>query len=209
MSKPALDYRDQLDQIKSRGLIIPDEPFALHVLEHHNYYRLASYRHPFTVAGDADQFRPGTTFTQLWNIYQFDHTLQRLVLSGCRRVEISARSRLAYEMGHEYGPQAYQYAEHFTEPRKPGDLRIHANLLDRLKAELDRSKEEFVHLHRKERGMNWPPLWVLVEVVSFGSVSLLLSQVRYPSLRQRIAVPIRWTRRSFVRSYITSLYCGI
>jgi abortive infection bacteriophage resistance protein len=54
MSKPAETYQQQLDRLKSRGLIVPDEPFALHVLEHHNYYRLSAYRFPFTVVGDAN-----------------------------------------------------------------------------------------------------------------------------------------------------------
>lgn len=32
-SKPALTYQYQLDLLKSRGLVVPDEPFALHCLE--------------------------------------------------------------------------------------------------------------------------------------------------------------------------------
>ena len=36
MSKPAETYQQQLDRLKSRGLIVPNESFALHILEHHN-----------------------------------------------------------------------------------------------------------------------------------------------------------------------------
>jgi len=68
MSKPAATLSDQLQIFKSRGLLVPDESFALHCLEHHNYYRISAYRFPFTVHGDADRFVPGTTFQQLWQL---------------------------------------------------------------------------------------------------------------------------------------------
>jgi abortive infection bacteriophage resistance protein len=40
-SKPPKTYPQQLEILKSRGLVVSDEPHALHCLEHHNYYRLA------------------------------------------------------------------------------------------------------------------------------------------------------------------------
>ena len=107
MSKPAITYQQQLDLLKSRGLSVPDEPFALHILEHHNYYRLSAYRFSFTVPGNSDQFRPGITFTRLWDLYHFDRSLRQLVMEACKRVEISARSRWAYEVGHRLAPLEY------------------------------------------------------------------------------------------------------
>ncbi|CAK0760372.1 hypothetical protein CCP3SC5AM1_2820002 [Gammaproteobacteria bacterium] len=163
MSKPAFTYRQQLDLLKSRGLVVPDEPFALHILEHHNYYRLSAYRFSFTVPGNVDQFQSGTTFTQLWNLYHFDRTLRQLVLEGCKRVEISTRSRLAYEIGHRLGPLAYLENQHFTHPID------HAKTLTKLDVEISRSQEEFIHHHREMLRMSWPPVWVLMEVASFGA----------------------------------------
>jgi hypothetical protein len=64
VSNPAETYQQQLNRLKSRGLIVPNESFALHILEHHN-----SFRFPFTPPADPDQFLPGTTFDQLWNLY--------------------------------------------------------------------------------------------------------------------------------------------
>ena len=42
-SKTAITYADQLNQLKSRGLIIEDEQKALHLLEVISYYRLSGY----------------------------------------------------------------------------------------------------------------------------------------------------------------------
>lgn len=116
MSKPAKTYHEQLDLLKARGLVVPDEPFALHVLEHHNYYRLSAYRFSFTLPGNPDCFQLGTTFPQLWALYQFDRHLRQLVMEACKRIEISARSRWAYEVGHQLGPFAYLENRHFANP---------------------------------------------------------------------------------------------
>lgn len=181
MSKPAETYIQQLARLKSRGLVVGDDAAALHVLEHHNYYRLSAYRFPFTVAGNPDQFLPGATFAQLWQLYQFDRSLRQLVMEACKRVEISVRSRWAYELGHRLGPLAYLDNQHFTNPL------IHAQTLVKLNTEMGRSKEDFIKHHRATLAMPWPPVWVITEVASFGNISNLLGQTADPALRQAVA----------------------
>lgn len=181
MSKPAITYQQQLDLLKARGLVVPDEPLARHILEHHNYYRLSAYRFSFTQPGNPDQFRPGITFDQIWALYQFDRSLRQLVLEACKRVEISARSRWAYELGHRLGPLAYLENSHFSDPL------IHARTLTKLDTEMSRSKEEFIKHHKATLGMAWPPAWVIAEIASFGNVSNLISQLRHSAIRQAVA----------------------
>lgn len=181
MSKPALNYQQQLNLLKSRGLQVADEAFALHVLEHHNYYRLSAYRFSFTVPGNPDLFKPGSTFSQIWDLYHFDRSLRQLVLEACKRIEISARSRWAYELAHHLGPLAYLDPVNFSRPT------LHASTLSKLKDEMDRSREVFIDHHKNTLGMPWPPAWVIAEVASFGMVSNLIGQLKSPGLRQRIA----------------------
>ena len=181
MSKPARTYQEQLDLLKTRGLVVADEPFALHCLAHLNYYRLSAYRFPFAVPGNPDQFQPGTTFTQLWDLYHFDRSLRALVLEACKRAEISIRSRLAYEIGHQLGPLAYLENRHFADPLE------HARTLTKLDAEMTRSREIFIKHHKGALGMPWPPVWVLTEIASFGAISRLLAGLQPPALRQSVA----------------------
>lgn len=103
MSKPkdAKTYREQLDILKARGLVVHNEPFALHCLEHHNYYRLSPYRFPFTHPGNRDIFLPSTSFEALWKLYAFDRKLPHLVIEACKSVEVSLRARWAYEVEAE------------------------------------------------------------------------------------------------------------
>ncbi len=192
MSKPAATLTDQLGILKSRGLVVSDEPFALHCLEHHNYYRLSAYRFPFTVQGDPDSFIPGTTFDQLWDLYHFDRTLRQFVLEAVKRVEISVRSRLAYEIGHQLGPLAYLESKHFS------NQLIHERTLSRLHSEMERNKKEpFIKHHRHVLKMKWPPIWAVVEIASFGVLSNLLGQLSPPSLRQSIANTYQLDEKTF------------
>jgi abortive infection bacteriophage resistance protein len=191
MTKPAETYVQQLTRLKSRGLVVGDEATALHVLEHHNYYRVSAYRFPFTVTRNPDQFLAGATFDQLWRLYQFDRSLRQLVLEACKRVEISVRSRWAYELGHRLGPLAYLDNRHFADPL------IHAQTLVKLNTEMTRSKEEFIKHHRATLGMAWPPVWVIAEVASFGNISNLLGQTADPSLRQAVADSYQLDEKTF------------
>lgn len=191
MSKPAKTHQEQLDIWKSRGLSVPDEPFALHILAHHNYYRLSAYRFPYTQPGNPDAFLSGTTFNQIWNLYHFDRSLRQLMLEATKRVEISARTQWAYFTGHRLGPLGYLENAHFSDPL------LHARTLVKLDSEMNRSNEEFVKHHKQKLSMPWPPAWVIAEVASFGNISHLIGQLREPSLRQTIADAYQLDEKTF------------
>ena len=193
MSKPkdATTYKDQLDLLKRRGLVVQDESFALHSLEHHNYYRLSPYRFPFTLPADRDQFVPGTTFEQLWELYVFDRKLRHLVIEACKAVEISLRARWAYQVGHSLGPLGYLENQHFS------SALVHARTLVKLHDEMERSREDFIQHHRATLFMPWPPAWVIVEIASFGNVSNLLGQLRQSAIRQAVADPFGMDEQTF------------
>lgn len=191
-SKSAKTYADQLGILASRGLVIADPVFAENCLRHHNYYRLSAYRFPLTVIGNPDEFLPGTTFEQLWQLYEFDRRLRHLVLEASKRVEISARSRWAYELGHAHGPHAYEDPSHFF------PAALHTKALDKLDEEIDRSTEEFIAHFKTTYGMARPPIWAACEVMSFGLVSNFVRQLRAPALRQCIADTYGLDEKAFV-----------
>ena len=95
-SKLPTTHAQQLALLQSRGLAVPDEPFALHCLKHHNYYRLSAYRFTITETGNPDKFLPGMTFDHLWGLYCFDRNLRLLVTEAVKRLEISTRSPIFF-----------------------------------------------------------------------------------------------------------------
>lgn len=180
-NKPAKTYAEQLAIWRGRGLVVADEAFALHCLEHHNYYRLSAYRFPLSVAGQPDQFLPGTTFEALWGLYLFDRRLRLLVSAALKQFEISARAHWAYVLGHAHGPQAFENPAVFFDPRR------HTSALTRLDEELTRSDEVFVDHYRTVHGMPRPPIWAACEVMSFGLLSRFYENIRRERDRKEIA----------------------
>ena len=180
-NKPAKTYAEQIAILKSRGLIVTDEPRALHCLEHHNYYRLSAYRFPLTVQGNPDQFLPGITFDDLWNLYHFDRTLRLLVSEAVKRVEISVRSRWSYVLAHIHGAQAYEHAPVFYHPQR------HTDALARLDVELARSHEDFIPHYKNKYHMARPPIWAASEVMSFGLLSRFYENIKRNSERKQIS----------------------
>ena len=179
--KPAKTYREQLEILRARGLTIADEPFALHCLEHHNYYHLSAYRFPFVDQNDPDHFLAGASFERLWRLYCFDRTLRALVTEALKRVEISVRAKWAYVLGHAHGPQAYEHATVFFNAQR------HTAALTQLDEELERSREVFVEHYRKKYGMQRPPIWAASEVMSFGLLSRFYENIKRDRDKKQIA----------------------
>ena len=71
-----------MSQLKSRGLVISDEDKAVRYLESIGYYRLSAYMYPFLkVPKETHQYKDGTTFQQVLNLYRFDKKLRMLLLN--------------------------------------------------------------------------------------------------------------------------------
>ncbi|MGM5032683.1 Abi family protein [Tardiphaga sp. 803_E3_N1_3] len=99
-SKPYLTVKDQLALIKSRGMIISDEALAESYLNKIGYYRLSGYWYPYReakqVAGITkvlDDFKSGTKFSEIVDLYVFDKKLRLVFLDVIERIEIALRVR--------------------------------------------------------------------------------------------------------------------
>ena len=180
-SKPPRTYPEQLSILESRGLVIDNRDFALHCLEHHNYYRISAYRFTLSAPANPDEFLPGTTFSDLWGLYCFDRQLRLLVMEALKRLEISVRSHWAYVLGHTHGSQAYESQTVFRNAYR------HANALGKLDEELGRSREAFVNHFQSQYQMTRPPIWAACEVMSFGLLSRFYENMAHDKDRKAIA----------------------
>lgn len=184
-SKPALTYGEQLTQLEQRGMFIQDRSEAEFYLAHLNYYRLVGYWLPFEVDHSTHQFRPGTTFGDVLNLYIFDRELRLLVLDAIERVEVSARSRWAYEVAHRHGPHGY------LDAALARDAARYQGNLKSLTDEVGRSDETFIRHFRDHYAEALPPAWAVSEVMSLGQLSKWFSNLRPMKTRAAIAFGFR------------------
>jgi abortive infection bacteriophage resistance protein len=190
--KPYLAVADQIALLQGRGMEITDPAAAAACLGRIGYYRLSGYWYssrkshllPDPNTGKPqlivdDDFRPGTTFQQVMDLYVFDKRLRLLFLDAIERVEVALRVDIALLIGAR-DPWAHrdpkQLHGNFTKKINP----IHgqtdyAKWLERLDQTFDRSKDEFVkHFKRKYPGEQLP-IWIAIELWDFGMLSVFLS----------------------------------
>ena len=173
-------YADQLAILEGRGLGVVDRAEAVHWLSHLNYYRVKLYASVFW-SQEHGRYAEGTSMEDVLWVYRFDQGLRELVLSAIKCVEVSVRSRLAYEIGHRSGPQAHLDTCHFRQVDRCIEM------LNGLRSELRRSREDFLTPYRPAESIGSIPVWVAIEVASFGVVSKMLSGQASASLRQAVA----------------------
>ncbi|MBH9879406.1 abortive infection bacteriophage resistance protein, partial [Clostridioides difficile] len=70
-------FDEQIDILKSRGLIINDKEDAKFVLSNVNYYRFTAYLLSFK--NDDGSYKEGITFEEVYDIYRFNKEFRILL----------------------------------------------------------------------------------------------------------------------------------
>ena len=178
--KPFTTHDEQLDILQKRGLIIPDRKGASAFLSYCNYYRFSGYVLPFEVSRHV--ILPKTTFDQVKALYEFDRTLRCLVSEAVAVIEISVKARMAYQLGVSNDPFLHRDQALFRNGN------VWRDWLAKVRNETENSKEPFV-AHFRTAYAEYPdlPIWVLTELMSFGSLSKFYSEIQGTYQR-----PIAW-----------------
>ncbi|MGO8689868.1 MAG: Abi family protein [Thermoguttaceae bacterium] len=163
-AKPWLSYPDQVARLITRGLSVPDEAVAERFLAHVNYYRLSGYCLAFEQ--QRRTFLPGVTFDDVAGAYAFDVVLRDLLTEALEVIEIDVRACLAYSFGQGHGAFGHADAANFFRRFD------HADWIQHVRTEVDRSTERFIE-HFRATYADYPdlPIWVLSEVMSFGTLT--------------------------------------
>ena len=182
--KPFLTFEQQLNILIQRGLIINDKDFALKALKEVNYYRLEGYWYSYycNTPGNPHTFYPGTTFEDIWRQYCFDKELRSLVFNAISTIEIAFRTQFAYELGKVYGAFPFK-KKNF----KFASIAEWNKSRRKLKQDIDSSKEKFVQHHKDTYKEKLLPIWAMVEIMSFGELSVWYDKHLKDSIKNQIA----------------------
>ncbi|MDY3204968.1 MAG: Abi family protein [Arcobacter sp.] len=166
-------FDEQLVILKERKLHISNDSFVLSKLQRINYYRLSAYFLPFQYSKNSEKkdiFLEDTTFEDILQLYYFDCELRKIVFVAIESIEIYFRTQITYYHALKYGAFGYLKKENFETSQEFFD-KIKSNL----KEETKRSEESFIKHFKDEYNTDELPLWAVVEVVSFGTISKLYS----------------------------------
>lgn len=170
--KPALSIKDQLELLHKRGMNIDDENKAITFLNENQYYRLNIYFHKFMDA--PDHYQKDVSFTQIMAVYENDRWLRNKILSILEPIEISARTQISYHLAIKYGADAFYKSSIFKDKNKYGEIcRI-------FQTEIGRNQNDPVVVHHRTRYAGLFPIWVVVEMFSFNTLSKLFNNLLEP-----------------------------
>ena len=185
-TKPALSFEQQAQRLLDRGLLGIDKYTLVNHLKMVNYYRLSAYWYPYkqidAITGN-EIFAIGTTFESIWRRYTFDRQLRLLIMDAVEYVEVAIlRTRMVEQCTLKHGPFGYCDIQTYN----PGFLSADFNqLMTEVNEAVNRSNEEFVTRFRgKYTSEPHLPLWMAVEVMTFGQLFTLFRHLDWHEQKQ-------------------------
>ncbi|MFB9309334.1 abortive infection bacteriophage resistance protein [Agromyces hippuratus] len=168
-----------------RGLIVEDLDQVKRTLHDCNYYRLSGYFRQFQVnpsAGD-DRFQDGSTFADVKSTMDQDYALRALLQEALTMIELSVRSRFAHEAGRTHGDRAF-YLDRDCYISQTPDLDA---LILSIERDLRRTTSKTVRRYSPEGTFENVPIWVGIEVMSFGAAAKMIQYLADSEPAKRMA----------------------
>ena len=176
--KKFLNLDEQLEILKSRGLIISDEEKARVILFRENYFFLCGYRHVFLRSPKDRVYVEGATFEELYALFTFDRNFRNIIFKNLLIIENNMKSIMSYQLSKKYGykEKDYMKASNFTQDSKK--VRQVNDLIKKMKRQIRVNGSQHSATYHYISNYGYIPLWILVKVLSFGLIGELFSVLK-------------------------------
>lgn len=165
--------QEQISILESKGLIIDDYLFTEDILIRENYFFISGYRHLFLKSPKDRNFIKGTTFRELYALFNFDRQVRNIVFKNLLIIENNLKSIISYQLSKKYGFREKDYLkpENFT--KVPDKQRQLSDTLKKMKRQIRVNGAQHSATSHYLKNYGYIPLWVVVKVLSFGIVGEL------------------------------------
>lgn len=186
MAKVFKTLDEQVEILQSKGLIINDIPETKDILLRENYFFISGYRMLFMESQENKKFLPGTTFDELYSMFQFDRHVRNILFKNLLIIENNIKSIMAFHLSSRYGIREDEYLnpKNFVldgKRKKQVD-----DLLRKMKRQIRiNGGQHQATMHYSEK-YGYVPMWIAVKVLSFGIVSELF-QILKPDDQETVA----------------------
>jgi abi-like protein len=171
VDKPSLTYKQQLDLMKKKGIVIEDENLALEVIQSVSYYGIVNgYKDIFETYKDENGFEKFTnevSFVALHRIFLIDQTLNNFLFKYIIYIEKSLKTKLAYKIAHKYSTDINKYLD-FNCYRSHSVL-DRVSVVSSIKNQIETNKNSAAIQHYRDNHDTIPP-WVATSGIYFGTV---------------------------------------
>ena len=161
--KTILSIQQQIQSYIDAGMDVTSQDEAREALTTIGYYRLRGYSYHL-YDNSVKQYQPNTKFSDILSLYHFDTALSHLIFSMLSPIEVALRVRLK-EALLVYGDPLI-----LNDPTVFDDKKNYWQNAGVIASEIARSNDVFIKHNFSSHG-GQIPLWAVVEVMSFGTLS--------------------------------------
>lgn len=204
--KTAKTVDEQIDILRSRGIIINDPEKAKEILNDIGYYRLGFYFFPFEkthpqTTNRTHEVVPGTQFEDAVALYYFDFDLRNILNRYLTRVEVAFRTYLTYYMSLQYKTDPLW----FVSPTVV--IQSFINDFDRKVYQSDAfsKNQQIKRHHNKYPADKYAPAWKTVEFMTFGSIVRLYKSIDNKDDKKAIARNFGVGKSAVFATYIDAI----
>ncbi len=165
---------EQLDILKSKGLIIEDYDKAKEIVLRENYFFLNGYRSPLLESG-SKRFINGATFEELHALFTFDRFFRNIIFKNLLIVENNYKSIFSYVLSKKYGYKEKDYLNPDNFDRSKEKSKQINDLIRKVKRQIRINGYQHTATSHYINNYGYIPLWVGVKVLSFGLMGELYS----------------------------------
>lgn len=164
---------EQIEILKSRGLVITDIEKTKNILLKENYFFISGYRHLFMKSWKDTNFIPGTTFEELYAMFVFDRRVRNIFFKNLLIIENNIKSLISYQLSKKYGFKEKDYLNPKNFSKDPIKVRQVHDVLGKVKRQIRVNGKNHSATMHYITNYGYIPLWILVKVLSFGIVGEL------------------------------------
>lgn len=165
---------EQIEILRSKGMVFEDYDKAREILLRENYFFLNGYRSPFLMNG-TKRFIEGTTFEELYSLFTFDRFFRNIIFKNILIVENNYKSIYSYVLSKKYGYKEKDYLNINNFDRGKEKNRQINDLLRKLKRQIRINGYQHQATSHYINNYGYIPMWVGVKVLSFGLMSELFT----------------------------------
>ena len=139
MIKTFKTLEEQIEILKSKGLEINYYEETKEILLRENYFFVSGYRHLFMKSAKDRMFIPGTTFEELYALFNFDRQIRNVFFKNLLIIENNCKSIFSYQLSKKYGIKEKNYLNPSNFDQTPDKNRQINDLLKKIKRQIRRN----------------------------------------------------------------------
>lgn len=186
--KIATSIDEQINLLKKRGMIIPDEEKAKEILLDIGYFRLGFYCFPFETSFPQKNnrthiYKQDASFKDVVDLYYFDSELRAILLKYLTRIEVNFRTHVTHIVSMSYLHSNIWFVDKNIVKDAYAD-----NFESKVYTDKFRMNHVIKQHHISYPKDDYAPAWKTVEFMTFGAVIILFTNLIDDKIKGKIAL---------------------